>query len=321
MKRYILVFITWCILATIASADWQDCMDATCRIKVTRTKTYKKRFRTYTKTYSVYGTGCCYKISNGYAHIVTNKHVVGNQKTEVECEFWHKGYLQNSVTGTVVPNGSSFDVVTVTIPLGAFTHVPAAVPFAPDYQSIHKGDTVVTAGCPGADWLSFQVGHIVECTTESAMIFVPQPWPGQSGSAIFDADGEYIIGLIYLYNSELRIGVAVALNAIKQAIPEEPTQFSIYYFYADWCLSCKEQSREIDKLYKEGVMDELKSQGYTFKKVDCTDMDSVKDQLERYEIEVFPTIIAVDYYGIIIHEWNRVVKAEEFERFFLGEPE
>ena len=192
----VIAFLTfWAARVSLGAIS--DCHDATCRISAGGAR----------------GTGCVFEISGGNVFVLTNAHVVGNAG-EVQCEFWKHGHRSQPVSGRVVMRGNPVDAAVVAVPQSALgSTLPTAVPLADRNTLLRKGDTVISVGCPHGQWATGWKGHVV-ARKSGDLHFVPPPANGRSGSAIFDAAGEQIVGLLRARTIDDREGIAVSLQSL-----------------------------------------------------------------------------------------------------------
>jgi hypothetical protein len=175
----------FCLLAAFscnaAEASLADCIDATCRIKTPDGST---------------GSGCVFEISQGTVFVLTNRHVVGTAGS-VRCVFWQHGHQSTAIAGNVAARSDQADVALVTLPASAFDgRLPRVIPIAPEGTRLRQGETVTSVGCAGGAWATGFKGHVLGHDGTS-VCFTPPPADGRSGSALFDAGGRRIVGLIW----------------------------------------------------------------------------------------------------------------------------
>jgi len=186
-----------------ASASLADCIDATCRIQAADGST---------------GTGCVFEISQGTVFVLTNRHVVGAADS-VRCVFWQQGHQSAALTGSVLARSDQVDVALVTVPAAAFDgRLPRVVPIAPGGNRLAEGETVTSVGCANGAWATGWKGHVLGYDGTS-VCFTPPPADGRSGSALFDASGQRIVGLIWgrLEQGQGR-GYAVTVDNLYRAL-------------------------------------------------------------------------------------------------------
>lgn len=194
------------IMVSAAQASIPDAIQATCRILDGE---------------GGVGTGCVFSVQRGYVWVQTNAHVVENLPT-VYCEFFREGRQSKPLAGRVYArvNNNEVDAAIVAIPEVAFAGMtPKPIPIAPQNYVAKQGDVIVSVGCPNAHWPSAFAGHILGYRGTD-MIFEPSPDKGRSGSAIFDANGDKIIGLLFARNRERTYGVACSLPALYRYLAD-----------------------------------------------------------------------------------------------------
>lgn len=195
----LLATIAWC---NGAEGSLADCIDATCRI---------------TTAEGSRGTGCAFENSQGQVFVLTAAHVVGNRRT-VQCEFWRHGHQSSPLPGEVIARSTSADAAVVCVPAGSFGGVlPACIPVAPRGYRLAEGQTVTSVGCANGAWATGWKGHALGYSGGS-LCFTPTPADGRSGSALFDAGGEKIVGLIWGRSDREQKGYAVTVENLYRAL-------------------------------------------------------------------------------------------------------
>lgn len=214
MHRSKLIFVVyWSVAAVIivlltlwaasrADAAISDCIDATCRI---------------TTADGSRGTGCAFENSQGHVFVLTAAHVVGDHRT-VRCEFWRHGHHSVPLSGEVIARGQAADAAVVCLPIRSFRGIrPACVPVAPRGYRLSTGHTVTSVGCANGTWATGWKGHVVGYSG-GCVCFTPAPADGRSGSALFDADGRRIVGLIWGRSQRDPKGYAVTVENLYRAL-------------------------------------------------------------------------------------------------------
>jgi len=189
------------LTAGAARAAIDDCIDATCRI---------------TAADGGRGTGCVFEVSQGRVYVLTAAHVVG-QSRRVECEFWRHGHRSSPLAGQVTARNEAADAAIVVLGQAAFGGVlPTAIPLAPRDHVLRPGQPIVSVGCAGGSWSTGFKGHVLGYQGAD-LLFVPGPANGRSGSAIFDAAGQRIVGLLRARSMDDSRGIATSLQALYGA--------------------------------------------------------------------------------------------------------
>jgi hypothetical protein len=178
-----------------AHGSLADCIAATCRVSAPDGST---------------GTGCAFELSGGRVYVLTNAHIVGNQRA-VRCTFWHRGHESRALPGRVIARAAGgVDAAIVTIDVAAFGGVPPGiVPLAKRGYRLRIGQTITSVGCARGRWSTGWKGHAVGPAN-----FVPAPEDGRSGSALFDARGERIVALVFGRAVDNSKGYAVTVDQI-----------------------------------------------------------------------------------------------------------
>jgi hypothetical protein len=201
-----------CVLCALCDASFafgalSDCVDATCRI---------------TAGDGGRGTGCVFEISQGRVFVLTCAHVATGQT--VQCEFWRAGHQSAPLIGQVLRRDERMDAAVVVIPQEAFGGVlPAAVPFAARGLRLRAGQSLSSVGCASGAWSTAWKGHLSADQGEE-LRFVPPPANGRSGSAIFDADGTMILGLLRARTGDDREGIATPIEAIYRVFDQRTAE-------------------------------------------------------------------------------------------------
>jgi S1-C subfamily serine protease len=196
----VLSLVVW--TAGIARGAISECVDATCRI---------------TSPDGSRGTGCVFEIQGGVVYVLTVAHVVGDASSVV-CEFWREGHQSQPLEGRVAARATAADVAVVAVPEAVFAgRLPAAVPLAPRHCAVRPGQTLASVGCANGAWSTAWKGHVLDCRGDELQ-FVPPPANGRSGSALFDADGQHILGLVRARTADSSTGIATPIETIYQAL-------------------------------------------------------------------------------------------------------
>lgn len=191
-----------------AEVSLSGCMDATCRI------TTPQRTLPDGQRGSDRGTGCAFQRAAGSIWILTNAHVVGDS-TVVQCEFWQQGHQSDPLPGRVIAKDAGLDVAMIEVPEAAFGgRPPAIVPLAEAGDFPRPNDTIISVGCANGAWATGWKGHVLGYQG-SDMHFVPPPANGRSGSAVFDAQGTKIVGLVRARSDASGQGIAIGITAMR----------------------------------------------------------------------------------------------------------
>lgn len=194
------VAVVCCGLCQTAIGALADCIDATCRV---------------TTMDGSCGTGCVCEVGPDAIFVLTAAHVVGNQSAAA-CEFWREGHTSVRLPGRVVARVDNNETDAAVIAVGKDSlggWLPKAIPLAPPNYAIRPGDALVSVGCANGNWSTGWKGHALGCSG-SELRFVPAPANGRSGSAVFNAEGTCIVGLIRARTMDSQEGIACGLGAI-----------------------------------------------------------------------------------------------------------
>jgi hypothetical protein len=188
---FLLPWVVWAILiAPPAHAGLKDCYDATVRVHCGGT-----------------GSGTVIDLQQGQAWILTNAHVASRSIGEtVRVEFFRAGQRYQAVEGRIawkimdrhsrsMDGLATRDMALVTVEIARLGWKPSVVPLAPVGTKLVDGQHVFSIGCPQGGWPTGWSGHLTQAEGE-VIGFWPPPHEGRSGSALFDADGQQVIGLV-----------------------------------------------------------------------------------------------------------------------------
>ena len=188
--------------AAAAQGAIQECLEATCRI---------------TTGDGSCGSGCVFNVSNEQVYILTAAHVVG-QASAAQCEFWRQGHQSRPLAAQVIGRSAAVDTAFLTVPVASFAGaVPPAVPLAPADFVARPGDTLYSVGCANGTWATAWEGHALRYEDDS-LRFVPVPANGRSGSAMFDAEGRQIVGIVRARTGDNTEGLANTVQMIYAAM-------------------------------------------------------------------------------------------------------
>jgi len=200
LARGLIAGAVLCCAAQAARATIADCHDATCRI---------------TTPDGGAGSGCVFEISQGHVYVLTAAHVVGRHAA-VQCEFWRQGHQSQPLPAAVLlrVEDDTCDAAVVALAESAFAGLlPAAIPVAAPDCALPAGTTVTSVGCANGSWSTGWQGHVLP-TDGGDLRFVPAPANGRSGSAIFDAEGRQIVGVLRARTMDNAEGIACSLQAL-----------------------------------------------------------------------------------------------------------
>lgn len=214
MKPRTLLALTLSIIAIApasAVASLHECYDATCRVHVSGHA----------------GTGCIFAADDTHYYVLTNAHVT-RQGDKPRLVFVMRGAERSVDAETVwhsyaaLEQGYHRDIAVVKIPRAAFgDYTPSVIPIAEETFALAENQEITSVGCPGGGWVTAWKGHATSLTTD-ALNFVPPPMGGRSGSAIFDADGTKIVGLLAWGGGGE--GTAQTIGEIYRAMRGEPAK-------------------------------------------------------------------------------------------------
>jgi hypothetical protein len=202
-----------CLAATSASADaaMTDCIDATCRI---------------TAPDGGFGTGVVYHRDADKVWVLTNAHIA--TANALTLEFWRDGHQSRKVPGHTVMRNQALDTAVIAVDARLFGEMlPVAIPIAAASYRAQPGQAVTSVGCVNGGWATGWKGHVLRYYG-SDMWFLPPPAGGRSGSAIFDAEGTKIIGLLRacVEDGSTMWGAATSSQALARLFREHNTQYA-----------------------------------------------------------------------------------------------
>lgn len=190
----IVAVVILCIYGAYANASLSECIDATCRV-------------------SSGGTGCVFEVTDEYVYVLTNAHVVRGEST-IKCVFWQGGHQSSPIPGRVTRVSEAADAAVIVLYAKHFSgRVPKPIPIAPRDYTLTVGQTIASAGCPGGAWTTGWRGHVLGHNGKD-ILFTPTPALGRSGSAIFDAGGTQIVGLLWGQANDKSHGTATNTQAL-----------------------------------------------------------------------------------------------------------
>ena len=141
-----------------------------------------------------HGSGAYVKI-NGQYFIITAKHVVRD-----DWLFFIEGENKEAVVGQVIYRSEKKDIALIKIP--KLRSKKAANLKTTQQHDLRVGDEVVYSGFPSTYELLTSSGSVSGYETWGESVLVQGwAWPGSSGSAVFNEDGN-IIGLVVAVGRE-----------------------------------------------------------------------------------------------------------------------
>jgi len=161
------------------------------------------------------GSGCVFEIGQGYVYVITAAHVVGSY-SEVSCEFWREGHQSTPIPGQVILRATEQDADAAIVALRQSQFgglLPTVVPLAPRTWAVQPGQTLLSSGCARGAWSTSWKGHALGYRG-SDLYFTPAPAQGRSGSALFDAEGRQIVGIVRARTADDQAGIACSLQAL-----------------------------------------------------------------------------------------------------------
>lgn len=225
-RAKLIAFVAF-IIALAAILAWDaygagldDCYRATCRVEMGNSS----------------GSGCVFKADAERYYVLTNAHVAGTTRgRQARVVFNRDGYEgtipamvewgvygdgktdYTDESGRPVDNSPDAAIISV-LKSNLDGYAPPVIPIASG--DAPAGSTLLSVGAPCGGWLNSWTGHITE-NHGDAISFLPAPLPGRSGSALFNASGTSIVGLVTWQTN--KGGGAQSVAAIRRAMGEPPT--------------------------------------------------------------------------------------------------
>lgn len=188
-------------------AGLDDCYRATCRVEMGNGS----------------GSGCVFHADAERFYILTNAHVAGTARgRNASVVFTREGY--EGTIPAVVEYGQQGehtpDVAVLSVMRSSMAgYEPPVIPLA--LRDPQAGDTVLSVGAARGAWATAWTGHVT--TNDGDTIgFLPTPAPGRSGSALFDATGSAIVGLVTWQTPQG--GRAQSITAVRRVIDSRGVQ-------------------------------------------------------------------------------------------------
>ncbi len=203
----LLVLLAIALAKQSFGAGLEDCYRATCRVEMG----------------SGSGSGCVFQADAERFYILTNAHVAGTTRgRNASVVFTREGY--EGTIPAVVEYGQQGeytpDVAVLSVTRASMAgYEPPVIPLAP--RDPQAGDTVLSVGAARGAWATAWTGHVT--TNDGDTIgFLPTPAPGRSGSALFDATGSAIVGLVTWQTPQG--GRAQSITAVRRVIDSRGIQ-------------------------------------------------------------------------------------------------
>lgn len=174
------------------------------------------------------GTGTVCGINDGYVYILTAGHVVQNQHI-VNVECWHNGYITSKLQGQVLVSDMNIDAGMVVVPISVFgSSLPNIIALGDVADLPHPGDVLLSTGCALGEWPSMWRGHVLSYDpADGRMLFTPVPEQGRSGSAITNASGTKIVGVLIAKTDKYGVStrIDVLRNTMSASVASKATSF------------------------------------------------------------------------------------------------
>lgn len=217
------------------------------------------------RTVKSYGTGVVVSEDDTKYYILTNGHVIRDQKSTL-VEFFYNGYKSASTQANVVwsrfQSGTTIDAALLSVDKNVFGKLhPKVIPIADKHISLSEGAYIYSAGCPNGRWSQAWEGRVIRTSENITYINAP-PVEGQSGSAILsnikDDQGNIntrVVGLLtWRMGQQIEYGGCVSLSRLHEIMTGVPkrdviTTSHIYltpiqYEQVEICDSCKKPFSE-----------------------------------------------------------------------------
>lgn len=186
-----------------ASAATPALFDAACRVS--------------TASGSV-GSGCVFDVNRQWADavlVLTAAHVLGSEPTAA-CEFWRAGHQSRKLPAQVLAADRQIDAAILIVPARAFGGIlPAAIPLGTAADNPPAGATIRSVGCASGSWATGFEGRVLQNDSRGNLWFVPPPAGGRSGSALTNAAGDRIVGLLQVRAQDNSHGGATNIATLR----------------------------------------------------------------------------------------------------------
>ena len=229
MKTKLLAFALLLLVPTICHATVKEVMESSCMIfkliekeveeEVTDEDGNKKTVKKTVLERRV-GSGTLIYQDKERIYILTAGHCTDGHKT-LHVIFFNKGVpcaameaelvVQKYVVNTV----DDLAIISVAKKLFKDYPIPKAMPLGTKDEKITIGRKIVSCGTPGGNWPTAFLGSLGP-DFGNAFLFIPKPIKGRSGSAIFDEDGNKILGVVIAQRGD--VGLAVSIKNIYRLL-------------------------------------------------------------------------------------------------------
>lgn len=185
------------------------------------------------------GSGTAISSDNQYVYVLTNAHVVGNNKN-VTCEFFRYGRKTRPLPGEVIwtaySERSVLDFAIIRMGRSLFGSMPPRiVPIAPPSHMVSVNDYICSAGCPQARWLQLWEGHALSKSSRDQVLFTPPPLGGQSGSGVYTViKGHTYLTAILTWRVDADKGGAIHLSNFIKAVRGEASSEEFLEVPPNW---------------------------------------------------------------------------------------
>lgn len=309
MKKIFLIFLGVVIILFLASSvfgvefkraeTFEDAYNASCRVSVNGAR----------------GSGTFIGTSDDKAYILTNYHVVTNNK-DVRLDFWTNG-RRESVNGKVdwkfYDANIPCDFARIVVDAGELKKIdPPYVALGGTDAKPSVGAYIISSGAPDGRFTQIWKGQVLEYYNNKTCVFSPPPVPGQSGSGICEyVDGELFMtgiltwllgekgrddskgGAIPVSNLYLALQRVPAPAAFEEGSPIPPdasecseSTVQAFEFIADNCKACDSVASPMKQLVSEGKLTQVN-----------TSTEDGRALSEYYSITEVPTVIVTDSSG------------------------
>jgi len=236
----IIITLIVLLVASPAFASIKEAMQATVRFSVYyKAEIEGKKFQKRSG-----GSGVVYREDDDSLFLLTAAHILKEKKefsivedgpkhefarTRIMVHLFTNGFSSPLVDAKLhwsQLNGSSVynDMAMLSVEkksLGRYP-LPKPIPLADKDRTIKLNERIMSCGCPNMSWPTAWLGHVSETPfSVDCFKFQPPPIGGRSGSAIFDNDGNYVVGiLIWKARVDGGSGTAISPYGIHRQIEE-----------------------------------------------------------------------------------------------------
>ena len=206
MHRVLFLGLALVAHCLVAQAAWRDAYEATVRVERP----------------GAAGSGVVFHADERFIWVLTNAHVTGRYG-RVRVVPFQRGVQLRSVRGVVTLRRYDqwTDAAVVRVARSAWPGQVRMVPLSLELP--RSGQEIITVGCPAADWPSLWHGRVREVRWPHFAFFPGRAgsadmMSGRSGSAICDAAGTRVLGLLTWQDVQSGNGKAQSMRFVIQRL-------------------------------------------------------------------------------------------------------